>query len=374
METLYLDWNATAPLRNEARKAMLAAMELTGNPSSVHGPGRKARAVIEHAREQVGALAGIRARDVIFTSGGTEANNLALLGAGADVIITTPVEHDSVLAAANTSGADVILLSVNADGMLELESLKESLAQARGRVLVSVMAANNETGALQPVAEAAEMAHAAGAWMHTDAIQVPGRMLLDFAGLGVDMMSLSAHKMGGPKGAGALLVKPEIALTAQISGGGQELRRRSGTENVTGIAGFGAAAEAAMGDPTRYKVTEKVRDALEDKIAAICPDVAVFSKNTARLPNTSMMAMPGVSAETQVMHFDLEQIAVTSGSACSSGKVEKSHVLDAMGAGPLAGEAIRVSFGPDAKMEEAECMAAAWEKLYKRVQKRAVGA
>ena len=367
--TVYLDHNATTPVRPEAAEAVAAALTVTGNPSSVHGAGRRARALVEDAREQVAALVGARAEDVIFTSGGTEANNLALINVAEGPIFASAVEHVSVL-----DGADIVTrIPVDDDGIVDLGALDRLLKDAlmkvgAGRALVSVMLANNETGVIQPVRKVAELAAEHDAVFHCDAVQAAGKQDIDFPSLGVHMMTLSAHKIGGPPGVGALIVAPGHQATAAIRGGGQERSRRGGTENISGIAGFGRAAEAATADIEHLRGLASLRDRMEDEIAAAVPGVRIFARGRDRLPTTSCLTMPGVSSETQVMAFDLDGIAVSAGAACSSGKVSPSHVLAAMGADEdEIKSAIRVSLGWTTTAEDIEKFTAAWTRLHARV-------
>jgi cysteine desulfurase len=347
----YLDYNATAPLRAEVRAAFSDALSLYGNPSSVHEEGRAARAALEVARGKVANLVGARAEDVIFTSGGTEANALALAAQAGEAwhCYLSAVEHPSVLSGGRFYRETTTHIPATADGVADLEELARELAKHKPggwRPFVSLMAANNETGAIQPVAEAAKIVHGAGGLLHSDAVQAAGRMPLDIGAIGADMLSLSAHKMGGPKGVGALVLRPGVSVEPLIKGGGQERRRRAGTENVAGIVGFGVAAELAAADLARAETIASLRDALEAGVLAIAPDAVVLSGRVARLPNTTCLAVPGAKAETLVIGLDLAGVAVSSGSACSSGKVEASHVLSAMGVAPeLAQGAIRVSLG-----------------------------
>jgi len=368
---IYLDYNATAPIRENVIAAAANAMAAVGNPSSVHGMGRAARARVEEARTQVAALAGARARDVVFCASGTEASNMVIRGAGAKSLILSPIEHDCVRAAAKESGLPVSELKVNAQGLVDLEGLKAKLEAAPKPALVSVMLANNEMGVIQPVAEIAALAHEYGALVHTDAVQAAGKLMLDRKALGVDYLTLSAHKIGGPQGVGAVVLAPTAPLKALIPGGGQELSRRSGTENVAGIVGFGIAALECMADIGRMGEIAALRDHIEREIKAYGNDVVIVGEGATRLPNTTCVAMPGVKGETQVMHFDLNGICVSSGSACSSGKVKVSHVLTAMGYAPEVAEAsIRISLGYRTTGEDVEAFLKAWKSLYDRIRAR----
>ncbi len=367
----YLDYNATSPVRPEVIRAVADVMGHVGNPSSVHGPGREARRRVEAAREQVAQSVNASPRQVIFTSGGTEANNMALTRSGCDSCLTSAIEHDSVLDVARQAGDRAPLCPVDGNGVLDLGALKSLLEQTRGKTLVSVMLANNETGVIQPVARIAELAHQHGAIVHCDAVQALGKVPVDFRALGVDMMSVSAHKIGGVQGAGALVVRHELPLSPLIRGGGQELNRRAGTENVPGIVGFGVAASLAGTSVREMSRIKSLRDELEGRLIDEAPNVIVAGHDVDRLPNTICVAMPGVSAETQVMAMDLAGISVSSGSACSSGKVRASHVMTAMGYNDdIARSAIRVSFGWNSQDEDVNSFMAAWLALYNRTHKR----
>ncbi len=370
-DRIYLDWNATTPLRPEAREAMAAAWELRGNPSSVHAEGRQARRLVEEARASVAGAIGALPRSLIFTSGGTEANAMALTpglrrGSGHQVqrLLVSAIEHASVLSGGRFPAEAIEQVGVISSGVLDLDRLRTVLAGG-SPALVSVMLANNETGAIQPVGEAAEIIHQAGGLLHVDAIQGFGKISFDFNALGADLVTLSAHKIGGPKGAGALVLADGVlGLEPVLRGGGQELGRRAGTENVAGIAGFGAAAKAAMSalghDATRL---EALRDRLESGLRRT-PGVIIFAGEVPRLPNTILFTAPGLRAETAVIGFDLAGIAVSSGSACSSGKVQPSHVLKAMGVGPdLAQGAVRLSLGWSTTSGDIDRCLEAWLKL-----------
>jgi cysteine desulfurase len=345
---IYLDYNATTPVSAEAKAAMIAAMDVAGNPSSIHRMGRAARALVEDAREEVAAMVGAKPADVIFTSGGTEANALALTGMaramGCVGAVCATVEHPSVLA--NMSDLDSFI-GVDADGIVDMSALAARLKKSPGKLLVSVMFANNETGVLQPVAQIARLVHDMGGLVHCDAVQAAGKAALDMATLGVDAISLSAHKFGGPKGVGALVLRGGLSVAPLFEGGGQEKARRSGTENVIGIAGFGAAAAHAATWLVAMPRVEKLRDGLEARLIQSAPGAVVHGRRAQRLANTSCLSVPGVASQTQVMQLDLAGLCVSTGSACSSGKVTLSHVLKAMGvADALTASAIRVSLGP----------------------------
>ncbi|HYC04401.1 MAG TPA: cysteine desulfurase family protein [Azospirillaceae bacterium] len=358
----YLDWNATSPLRPEARDALLAVLGEVGNPSSIHGFGRQARKRVEEARGAVAALIGADPAGLVFTGSGTEANNLALASAPGRRLLVSAVEHASVLEAAPGAAR----VPVDGQGRLDLAALERMLAEG-GPALLSLMAANNETGVLQPLAGAADLARAHGALLHVDAAQVAGRLPFDMRALGADMVSVSAHKLGAPQGVGALALRPGLEPQALLRGGGQERRRRAGTENVAGIAAFGAAARAALAGLDRFAALADLRDGMEARLRAAAPDLVVAGEGAGRLPNTSCLILPGVPAETQLMRLDLAGIAVSSGSACSSGKVAASHVLLAMGMAPdLASCAIRVSLGWSTDPAEVERFVAAWGAMAAR--------
>ena len=370
-DRVYLDWNATTPLRPEARAAMAAAWDLGGNPSSIHAEGRRARRLIEEARAEVASAVGALARNVVFTSGGTEANVLALLpglhgAAGRPVarLLVSAIEHASVLAGGRFPARSMTRINVTPSGLVDLDHLRELLGSGPP-ALVSIMAANNETGALQPVREAAGIVHAAGGLLHVDAIQVFGKIPTDINEMGADLVSLSAHKLGGPKGAGALVLADGLSgVEPLLRGGGQERGRRAGTENVAGIAGFGAAVSAAMQAlEAEARRLESLRNRLETGLRETS-GVIVFADSVARLPNTTLFTAPGMRAETAVIGFDLAGVAVSSGSACSSGKVQPSHVLEAMGFDPkLAQGAVRLSLGWSTVESDVDRGLEAWRKL-----------
>jgi cysteine desulfurase len=374
-DRVYLDWNATAPLRAPARAAMAEALGLPGNPSSVHAEGRAARRLTEQARERVAALVGAEARHVVFTSGGTEANMLALSPGTTvqgneqrwDRLLVSAIEHPSVLAGGRFPARAVETLPVTSGGTVDLGALRQRLAAAsHQRSLVSVMLANNETGIVQPISEVADIVHEAGGILHVDAIQAAGRIACDIKALGADLLSLSAHKIGGPKGAGALVKRDEaLHLDPLMKGGGQERGVRAGTENVAAIAGFGAAAAAAREAlATESEHVARLRAGLEAGIKAATPDAIIFGAEALRVPNTLLVARPGMKAETAVIAFDLEGIAVSAGAACSSGKVQPSHVLAAMGVSPeLARGAVRISLGPETAESDIERFLRAWIKV-----------
>ena len=382
----YLDHNATSRLRPEAAEALARALALPGNPSSVHAEGRAARTVLEAARDAVAALVGAEPKNVIFTSGGTEANVTALSPsfgrAGeppATLLLIGATEHPSVLEGHRFPPDRVERIPVNRDGVCDLAWLEGRLKRAAGeRVLVSIHAANNETGVLQPIADAARLTREAGGLIHTDAVQVAGRLPLSLPALGIDALTLSAHKLGGPKGAGALVLASDRLDLADrlVRGGGQERGHRAGTENLPGIAGFGAAAVAAARSLTEEEARlSALRDFAQAELCRLAPQAVVFGAATARLPNTLAFAIPEIKAETGLIRFDLAGVALSSGSACSSGKVKRSHVLAAMGVEPgLAEGALRLSLGWNSTKEDVIRFVEACETVVNTLYKRRVDA
>ncbi|MBV9555885.1 MAG: cysteine desulfurase [Pseudolabrys sp.] len=375
----YFDWNATAPLRSEVTAAIVAAMGGPANPSSVHREGRAARALVEKSRAQVAAMVGAEPKHVTFTSGGSEANVLALTPhletAGQkerrDQLLVSSIEHPSVRAGARFSPDTIRDVRVVEVGILDLDDLRQALARAKAP-LVSVMLANNETGVVQPIRAIADVVHAANGLLHVDAVQGAGKIPLDFKALGADLMSISSHKIGGPHGVGALIKREEIHIAQPlIVGGGQERGMRAGTENVPAIAGFGAAAEAV----TSALCTEGARlsahrSAIEGRLKALFPDVRIFGEGAERLPNTTMFSIPGLKAETALIALDLEGVAVSTGSACSSGKVAGSPVLAAMGIAPdVARGAIRLSSGYATSDADIERLMSALTKVVSSLSK-----
>jgi len=362
-DSVYLDHNATTPMRPQAIAAMAEVMASVGNASSVHTFGRAARSQLDRARASIADLVGAQAADIVFTGGGTEANNAVLQGAHRRRVIVSAIEHDSVRLASDAETA-----RVTSDGVIDLAALSRMLASSSEPALVCVMLANNETGIVQPVAEVARIAHAAQALVHCDAVQAAGRIAIDMAALGVDYLTLSAHKLGGPQGVGAVALRAGVPFTASQRGGGQERGRRAGTENVAGIAGFGVAAKIATQDLHASAALAALRDKMEHDLVQLAPDAHVFGSRASRLPNTSCVAMPGVAATTQLMALDLAGVAVSAGSACSSGKVKPSHVLAAMGASETeAASALRVSLGWTTTADHIGRFVEAWSDLYRRL-------
>ena len=367
-ERTYLDWNATAPLLPEARAAIERALDVQGNPSSVHAEGRRARAVVETAREQVAALIGARPSEIVFTSGATEAC-ATVLAAPWSAILIAGIEHDAVLRPAEAAAGQHIALAVGADGRVDLADIGDKArsavaAHGAGNILAALQIANNETGVLQPVAEVATAARDTGALVFTDAAQAAGRIPVDFAAIGADFMALSAHKLGGPKGIGALVVRDGRELAPLIRSGGQERRRRGGTENIPGIAGFGAAADIARKTVAEHARIAGLRDRLEANLLDLTPEARIIGADTERLPNTTCIALPGHAAETLVIRFDLAGIAVSAGAACSAGKIGASHVLMVMGLDETtARSAIRISIGPTTTNHDIDRCVAAWREI-----------
>lgn len=362
----YLDWNATAPLRVAARQAMGEAMDVVGNPSSIHGEGRKAKALIERARGQVADAFGADRSQIVFTSGATEAAAMVLAAKWAQVF-ASPVEHDAIAAHRDqaVNWQEIALYSGRANP-------DEVAAFGSGsKDLIVLQAANSETGQVQPLFETPP---ASGATLLCDAVQLAGKMPLALNWLAPQFTLLSAHKIGGPKGVGALLCPPGVDLPALVPGGGQEMGRRSGTENIIGIAGFGAAAEAAAQDLAAGlwdEVAER-RDRLEARLQDHAPEVKIVGQGQPRLPNTTCLVLPGWKGETQVMQMDLAGFAISAGSACSSGKVKTSRVLRALGFDEMeASSAIRISIGPDTEPDQCDAFAAAWGAAYDRYRARA---
>ncbi len=415
---IYADYNATAPLRPQAKAAILRVLEMTGNPSSVHGEGRKARAVVEGARDQVAASIGACRDDIAFTSGGTEAVGVPLRAVLRDLnrgpLMTSVLEHDAVMSIVEESQRENAehnaLMNVRLDSRGQPEQLIES-SQALGpptfsasaiwpvkddgrvdldflrilakgwalapaeapKQIISLMLVNNETGVIQPVAEAAEIVHAAGRLIHCDAIQALGKTRTSVIDLDVDYMSLSAHKIGGPQGVGAFYVKPGAPFGAMQTGGGQEFGRRAGTENVAGIAGFGAAVEAAEAGVAAYQALGVARDRMEESLKRAAPSLVVHGEAAPRVAGVSCFGVEGLPSETQIMGLDLAGFAVSAGAACSSGKVKPSRVLTAMGLNDTAARsAIRASFGWASTPEDFDALANAWIRMAARARPQLV--
>jgi cysteine desulfurase len=360
--SIYLDYNATQPIKPAALDAMVAAMSAPANASSIHRLGQSARHAVETARIDVAALIGADRGEILFTAGATEANATALRGRA---VFVSAVEHPSVREADPLAR----IVPVDPDGIIDLAALDRLLAQCDAPALVSLMLVNNETGVIQPVGEAARLAHAHGALMHSDASQAPGRIAVDVKALGVDLLTLSGHKIGGPQGVGALYIRDGVAIAPLLCGGGQENRRRAGTENVAAIVGFAVAARLAAEDLAATLQIAGLRDLMEAQLRSIAPDLAVHGAGAKRVGNTSCLGAPGLSAETALIALDLAGIAVSSGAACSTGSVEPSRVLRAMGVGDkTAREAIRVSLGWATKPSDVQHLVESWSIVYRRAR------
>ncbi|NLS15848.1 cysteine desulfurase [Rhizobium sp. P40RR-XXII] len=375
---LYLDWNATAPLHPAARDAMLRAMDIQGNPNSVHGEGRAARAAVEAARRQVASLTGAESAHIVFTSGATEAINMVLtpefrMGRtplAISRLYISAVEHPAVREGGRFAKDNVSEIPVTADGTVDLAALEAMLSahdKTTGLPMVAIMLANNETGILQPVVEAAKLVQAAGGLFVVDAVQAAGRVPLDIHAIGADFLIVSSHKIGGPKGAGALVSRGEVLMPKPlIHGGGQEKGHRSGTENTLAIIGFGAAAAAALDEfEGRNAAIAQLRSQLEEGMRQNAPDIIIHGELGARVPNTSFFTLPGLKSETGQIAFDLEGVAISAGSACSSGKVGESHVLVAMGCDPKLG-ALRISLGQTTTEADIDRAIAAFARIVGR--------
>lgn len=366
MEPVYLDYNATAVLRPEARDIMGRALDHTGNASSVHGFGRAARKFVEDARAHIATLTGVQPMQVIFNAGATEGNNTILSGFANRRVLVGATEHPSGLAPC----AHAETIPVTKDGLIDLNALEKIINTGEAPALVSVQLVNSETGVIQPIKDIAALVKKSGALMHTDAVQAAGRITLDFKDLGVDYMSLSAHKMAGPQGAGAIIFREGLHVPNLMKGGGQERRQRAGTENVAAIAGFGMAAKIARDELTAYQKIGALRDRLESALKQECPDITIYGENAPRVVNTANIGLPGVPAETQLMAMDLAGVAVSSGSACSSGAFKASHVLAAMGADENAAKsALRFSLGWATTDADIDRAIAAWIDMAKRAKK-----
>lgn len=365
---IYLDYNATAPIRPSVKAAMDALGTAPLNPSSIHRAGREAKKALEDARATIAGALSAFPNEVIFTGSGSEANNMALRAfAGERTLLVSSIEHASISKTAALLGAATI--PVDANGVVDLAALESQLQQLAKPALVSVMLANNETGVIQPIADIARIAHAHNALVHCDAVQALGKTTLDWGLLGVDMLTLCAHKAGGPVGIGALLIRNDLPIKSLVTGGGQELGRRAGTENIPAITGFATLVKEVAHCPEAAGWLDW-QAWLEAEIKAVAPDAQLFSRQAARLPNTVQVSMPGVKNETQLMHFDLGGFAVSAGSACSSGRVAPSHVLLAMGVAPdVAQTAIRISWGWGTTKADIEAFAKAWKEAYMRLAK-----
>ncbi len=371
---VYLDWNADTPLCDAARQAMLRTWDHGAlNPSSAHAGGQKARAIIEEARRSMARLLGCAPEEVIFTAGGTEADNMAVRGAPVERFMVSFMEHPAVMKPAKASGKPVTLLEVDGDGVADLEALERHLSAGGGQALVCLMYASNESGTLQPVREAVEIARRHGALVLCDAVQGAGKAEVDFSALGVDMFAISAHKFGGPQGVGVLIVREGLALEPLVLGGGQERRRRAGTENVAGIAGMAAALESALENRAEKESRIRgLRDELESELKKITPEAVIFGENALRMANTTWFAHPRLDAQAALMAFDLDGVAISAGSACHSGKAEVPRSLIAMGVDrDLAKRALRVSLGPDTTEDDIRLFLSSWRAQAERMNRNA---
>jgi cysteine desulfurase len=356
--TVYLDYNASAPVRSVAKDAAMDIWAYVGNPSSVHSNGRFMRNLVDTARKNIADLLGVEAKRIIFTSGATESNNLALRNFKGRVLVSA-IEHDSVYQVRS----DAEIINVQKSGVVDLSHLKSLLEKSLRPTLVSIMAANNETGVLQPVAEISHICTHYNAWFHCDAVQAFGRAKLPFNK--PHMLSLSAHKLGGLWGAGCLVIDPKLPLIPLLSGGGQERSYRSGTENMPGILAMSHAMMAAAQED--WSFSKNLRDYLEKTLLEQAAGVQIFGRASLRLPNTSLIYMPGQKSETQVMRFDLDGFAVSSGAACSSGKVKPSRVLKAMGASDGETQnSLRVSLSPTTTKQDIDAFAQSWLKVFEK--------
>ena len=364
---VYLDNNATAPIRPEVVCVMAESMKEVGNASSIHNAGRQARKKIEEAREQVADFVNAEARQVVFTSGATEANNMILKGYNNATTFVSAIEHPAVMQA----NPEAQLIPVTKNGRLDLEAMEDMLADLSENALVSVMYVNNETGVIQPLDEVSERAKKYGAIVHSDAVQAAGRLPLDFPELDIDYMSLSGHKFGGPQGVGALIFRNGLTPPPLLQGGGQERRARAGTENIAGILGFAEACRLAREHLEDFQNLCELRDMMEKELKKMTPQIIVYGQHAPRVSNTSCIGFPGVPAETLLMNLDLGGIAVSSGSACSSGVVKNSPVIRAMGAGDdEAGSTIRISMSWQTQKKDIDHFLEIWSKINNRLQEK----
>lgn len=363
---VYADYNATAPISENVKKSIFEVLlKQTLNPSSLHKRGQEARKILQDARDNVrGAISVSSDKEIVFTSGATEANNLVMRGIAGYLHVISAIEHPSIL----NSACNPYIIPVNQEGIVDFLELEKILSELKGnKAIVSVMMANNETGVIQPVKEIAEIAHKFGAICHTDTAQSVGKIKVNMEDLGVDLLTLSAHKFGGVAGSGVLIFNKELAIEPIIIGGGQEKGFRGGTENIVAIAGLSAALQNIPDLLSKMDEVKELRDQLECELLNLASDIRIFGKNSKRLPNTSFIYMPGVKSDVQLMHFDLNHIAVSNGSACSSGKVEPSHVLLAMGATKEQAEcSIRISIGPETKPQDIKKIVDCWYNIYKQ--------
>ncbi|MGL9759381.1 MAG: cysteine desulfurase family protein [Wolbachia sp.] len=363
---VYADYNATAPISENVKKSILEVLsKQTLNPSSLHKRGQEARKILQDARDNVRDAIGVSSdKEIVFTSGATEANNLVMKGMKDYLHVISAIEHPSIL----NSACNPYIIPVNQEGIVDFLELEKILSELEGnKAIVSVMMANNETGVIQPIEKIAEIAHKFGAICHTDTAQSIGKIKVNMEDLGVDLLTLSAHKFGGIAGNGVLIFNKKLAIEPIIIGGGQEKGFRGGTENIVAIAGLSAALQNIQDLLSKMNEVKELRDQLECELLDLASDIRIFGKNSKRLPNTSFIYMPGVKSDVQLMHFDLDHIAVSNGSACSSGKVEPSHVLLAMGATKEQAEcSIRISIGPETKPQDIKKIVDCWYNIYKK--------
>lgn len=369
-QPIYLDYNATTPVKPDVRNAMTEALAMPSNASSIHRFGQEARRKIEQARGEVATLIGAKPGEILFTSGATEANNATMRNLGVERILISAIEHPSIREAAEAE-----TIPVDRSGRVDLDALARMLADNRRRTLVSIMLVNNETGVIQPIAEAAKIVRARGALMHSDAAQAPGRIAIDVNALGVDLLTLAGHKMGGPQGIGALYIRDGLDIVPLQRGGGQESRRRAGTENVASIVGFGVAARLAADSLRDAPRLAALRDTMEARLASLCNTLAIYGADAPRVCNTACFGAAGLSAETLLIALDLAGIAISSGAACSSGAVQPSRILRAMGVEENAArEAIRVSLGWGTVPEDIDRLVESWGMVYRRTRSAASAA
>ncbi len=355
---IYCDFNALRPFRKEVKEEILSVWDLVGNPSSIHAYGRKMRDLVESSRRKIAELLKLEPGHIVFCSGATEANNFVLSSFKGPVIVSS-IEHPSILDVRR----DAHICSVNSDGVVSLEHLEQLLKTLPSPALVCVMAANNETGVIQPIDDVASLVHMYGGVFHCDVVQALGRMPICWRGL--DSFAISGLKLGGPFGVGILGVNPQLSYESLLKGGGQERGLRAGTENVWGIVGIAKAIELALQE--NWQSAEEYRDWMENYITTVCEDAIVIGNNTLRLPNTSLISMPNIDSQQQLIQFDLHGIAVSNGSACNSGKIKPSYVLANMGIAPeVARGCVRISFGPDILQEEIQFLADTWCTIHTR--------
>lgn len=363
-DTVYLDYNASAPLRPGVKESLISALDITGNPSSIHNSGRKARKLIETARENIAQLVGGNAENVIFNSGATEGNNSIINAYKHQGVLVSAIEHPCIIDLDHNSET----IHVTKDGEIDLNHFQDMIGRPPPPALVSVMMVNNETGVIQPVEEMIQICHMRGVKFHTDASQAVGRIPVNLFMMNADYMTISSHKIGGPHGVGALITTNDNITPVLLSGGGQEKSKRAGTENVAGIAAFGEAAKHAKENLEDFEDLEDLQHYLELNIKKLHEDIVIYGENVDRVANTTCFSLPGASAETMIIAFDLEKISISSGSACSSGKVKESHVLKAMGASQAEMKgALRISYGWNTSREDIDRFLEVAEKVFKRV-------